>query len=165
MLAARTSEWLICVPPLIGFVVWFVVSPEPRYITSSLWILAAAVMSMTFRATRHPARLIACVVALAILPIAYRMVILKVNPESGPVRQAFFVPAGQDHGFHPIPAVEMRPIRLKWGLIVNIPKNPGTCWDAPLPATPSLNPRLTLRIPGELESGFMVEPESAAGLR
>ncbi|MBC8107411.1 MAG: hypothetical protein H7Z14_12530, partial [Anaerolineae bacterium] len=148
----RLSEWLICIPPLIGFVVWFIVSPEPRYIASSLWMLAAAIMSMTFRETRHPVRLVACVTALAILPIAYRMVILKFNPESGPIRQAVFIPAGPDYGFHPIPVVEMRQVRLKWGLIVNMPKNTGTCWDAALPATPSLNPRLTLRIPGELES-------------
>ena len=39
---ARPSahEWLICIPPLIGFTVWVIVSPEPRYIASSLWILS-----------------------------------------------------------------------------------------------------------------------------
>lgn len=150
-------EWLICIPPIMGLVVWFIVSPEPRYIASSLWILAAAVLSIALRTARHTGRLIACVVAMAMLPIAYRMLVLKFNPESGPIRQAIFIPAGPDHGFHPIPVVTVRPIRLQWGLIVYMPNPPGPCWDAPLPSTPSLNNRLSLRIPGELESGFVVD--------
>jgi hypothetical protein len=30
-------------------------------------------------------------------------------------------------------------------------------WNGPIPATPEFNPRLALRVPGKLESGFMVK--------
>jgi hypothetical protein len=101
--------------------------------------------------------LITAIVALSIVPIAYRALVLKFNPASGSVIHAFFIPAGPDHGFHPTPVTPLKRLRTKWRLTVFMPVDSPLCWDAPLPATPLLNARLRLRAVGDLESGFVLD--------
>jgi hypothetical protein len=156
-LAVRPVEWLILVPGITGVTVWVIVSPEPRYIASTIWIVSAALVAMMLREMKHPARFVIVVLAMAALPILYRMLILDLNPASGPVRSALFIPAGPDHGFHPIPTVELVPAKARLGLIVWVAKVPGPTWDAPLPSTASVNTHLMQRTPGDLGDGFVID--------
>jgi hypothetical protein len=93
-------------------------------------------------------------VVLSLLPIGYRALVLCINPASGSVRDAFFIAAGPDHGMHPVPVVPLKQVSTLWGLVINMPVYAGGVWYAPLPATVYLDPRLKLRTPGDMESGF-----------
>jgi len=43
------------------------------------------------------------------------------------------------------------------GLVLHIPVASDQCWDAELPCTPYPNPKLRLRRPDDLSSGFVLE--------
>ena len=111
---------------------------------------------------RHPARLTGVALAMCALPVAYRMLALKFNPAGEPPRTVLFIRAGPDHGFHPIPVVQMRLFKTDSGLTLLTPQEPGPCWDVVLPATSSPHPLLRLRMPDDLESGFVLDVDSGA---
>jgi hypothetical protein len=51
-------------------------------------------------------------------------------------------------------------VRTLSGLGVYVSREGQQCWDAPLPCTWRLDPRLRLRVPGDLGSGFVLGPGS-----
>src|SRR5439155_13344971 len=153
-------EWIACIPPLIGLGVWALAAPEPRYAASLCWILAAVLLTKMIGG-KCPGPFIAVIAALSMLIIAYRMLVLNLNPAGEPVRSALFIPAGPDHGFHPTPVADMQPFTTNWGLVVFVPKDFKVCWNAPLPSTTAPNPFLRLRIIDDLESGFVLDRSAA----
>jgi hypothetical protein len=152
----RGIEWIAILPPILAIGYWLMVAPEPRFLAAACWILAAIILGIWARAFLRTAPLLAAVISMSLLPVAYRMLVLKFNPLSGPVSSALFIPAGPDHGFHPVPVVELVPTPARWPLVVLVPKEPGPPWDAPLPATAVLDPRLSLRDMDDMGSGFRI---------
>src|SRR5262249_2155912 len=134
----------------------------PRFAAASFWILAATPLAMALRRWQRPIRIIGAMLALSALPIGYRMLAAKLNPAADPMRNVLFIPAGTDHGFHPKPTSQMRPFDAANGLIIFVPVNPEPCWDAPLPSTSAPHPLLRLRVPDDLESGFVMDVEDGS---
>lgn len=155
--AARGVEWLATLPPLMAIIVWAIAAPEPRFAAASFWILAAALVAKVCRTSKRPFRIIGAMLVLSALAIGYRMIAAKLNPAADPVRNVLFIAAGPDHGFHPTPTVQMHPFEASNGLIIFVPPPTDPCWDAPLPSTSAPHPLLRLRVPDDLESGFVLE--------
>jgi hypothetical protein len=152
-----SAQWLAAAPPLIGLTFWACTAPEPRYAASALWILAAVLSGLLFQTTSRLKTVIATVVILSSFPIFYRMLAQKLNPAGEPILNALFIPAGPDHGLHPIPTVVLNPYKTFWGLTILVPADFNPCWYSPLPSTSAPNPALRLRVPDDLESGFILD--------
>src|SRR5206468_10062582 len=63
--------------------------------------------------------------------------------------------------FEPASGPRIHSEQLASGLVVNVPENQ-VCWAAPLPCTPEPHPGLYLRVPGDLASGFAIDPSVPA---
>jgi len=71
---------------------------------------------------------------------------------------------GADGGLHPVKTAELTTYVTNGGLALYVPKTGTKCWDSPLPSTPYPRPDLRLRRPGDLASGFVIDPSLAAPL-
>ena len=149
---------LVLVPWAVGAIYWVVMAPAPHFAASTFFVMAAGVAVLTverFRVALSTVALriiccwgvsLSCMVALVLL--AHYL-----------FHNGLFVGPGSDKGFHPAPAPEVKARTTESGLVVYVPKNESShqCWDAPLPCTPYFNPRLRLRKPGNLASGFAAD--------
>ena len=59
-------------------------------------------------------------------------------------------------GLAPLPVAHVKKSKTRSGDCIYVATNDRLSWDAPLPATPDLDPQLSLRRPGDLGSGFVV---------
>ena len=138
-------------PPLASIFYCFVAGRLARYVGASIWILAATAVVIACRGPRYDsgraAPLLATIAALALatLPIlrAHELHWHDLN----------------DFAILPLPAFSQTHLPLE--VVVRVPIGIDTCWDAPLPCTPLLNPALRLRHPDDLAAGFVLAPDAA----
>ncbi|MBW2389205.1 MAG: hypothetical protein JRG89_12310 [Deltaproteobacteria bacterium] len=145
---ASTTTATLLVPYAVAVLIWFVSAPDPRFLGSSLWVCAGAMLA---RATRHEASLdrtgsarriangasALCAIGFLVF-IAYMG--STVAGAKGP-----FISAGPLHGRYPLRNVEMKSFQTDSGLILQVPLHGDRCWEAALPCTPYPAPRLRLR--------------------
>ena len=135
-------------PLLLMLAVWFLTTPNIKYVRYILWSQAALLTLLAALAWQTAAwrwRLGAVYGALA-LCLGYVLYLMAVLPTS-------LLPAGPDDGFYapPMPAIEV--YETASGLKLNVPKSyVNQCWHIPLPCTPYPRPGIYAR--GEIWHGF-----------
>jgi hypothetical protein len=135
--------WPLLLVPVVGLAHWFVSAPDPRFQGAQLWVLAAMVLaSAGHRLTPWLSRGLLVLAALLLLGVV-----------RDPVR---FVWNWHD----PTPArrVDMESRKTLSGLRVLVPREGDQAWDSDLPSTPYFNPRLRLRVTGDMSKGFTKRP-------
>ncbi|MBI3182669.1 MAG: hypothetical protein HYZ28_11080 [Myxococcales bacterium] len=136
--------WAVVVPALGGIVFWLLTAPDERYAGAWLWGLAASSASLAASAV-GPVRL----PRLTLLLVA-TMGIVAAYPLLG-------TPPLRAHpGLVPPPQPPLESFTTQSGLVLNVPLG-GECSASPLPCTTCPDPRLSLRGPDELGSGFRLE--------
>jgi hypothetical protein len=147
-------EWSVLTPMLASIVFWFVMAPDPRFSDGAFWLLAigtAAVLLCQIRRWTED-RLIFAVVFVILFAAVNDLFADKTIHD---FKEWSLVSL---QGWQPIPKAAIIEKRTDSGLMVYTPASDECTWDAPLPATPYFNPRLRLRVPGNLGSGFTVQP-------
>jgi hypothetical protein len=118
----------------------------------ALWVLGAGAIVLIVDCFVGLKKLTtACLILLTISSIIW-IVIMIVYSSSKLV-----IEPGKDHGFHPMPTVELKEFVTNSGLILYVPQKGDQCWDAPLPCTPYPKLNLRLRKEGDMSSGFMLD--------
>lgn len=150
--ARRSPLWLLLIPNIASLIFWFLTAPGIRLGTGNFWILAATCAMLAAFLMEHSGRprLTKAFCALGlVVSLAASMSFQWVITEPGP-----------SGGFYPSPQIEYFKFPTDSGLTVLIPKNMNepASWDSPLPTTPYPHRKLSLRRPGDLSSGFKVEP-------
>jgi hypothetical protein len=142
---APAAAWLVILPSLVSLAFWFFTAPNIRFAGASLWVLGASVGLLALdrigvKRGLAAALVIGWAVALSAFSIA--------------TQGTRWQEAGPDHGFHPIPPVELREIETDSGVRLYTPVADDRCWDAPLPCSPQRLSDLRLRRDGDLRRGF-----------
>ena len=145
--------WLMILPIVGNIIFWFFMAPDVRFsgslffllpVISGLLLLVHLSERLDWRRLRVA---IAGVVALGSIHYALHTrdnwgEMFTVSAEGwGPVRVETF----------------MTTFTTDSGLVLHIPVASDQCWDAELPCTPYPNPKLRLRRPDDLSSGFVLE--------
>jgi hypothetical protein len=138
----------LTLPIFLGLIFWWFTAPDPRFVRSLLWLLPVIMAHMLLVALaqarwgrpRLNRALAFLIVNLAILATfaAYWPQALAIAP-----------------GFAPLPVPKLVAHTLQPRLIVWTPVEDDRCWDAELPCSPYIVPRLQLRA-GDLQHGFRV---------
>lgn len=147
--ALPRASWSLLLVPLFGLGFWFFTAPDPRFALGSFWLLAYGSLALLLadyaRTHAHTSQI--AVLLIAVL-ISYHHL-------------AEFLTYGS--GFQSAPLPKLATVELTGGLTVSVPIErladpPGDerCYRADLPCTPYPNPKLTLRQPASLASGFRV---------
>jgi hypothetical protein len=137
---------LVLVPAFGQIAFLFMTAPRARYGGAAYWLLAVECGLLVLgNAVAGPA------VAPRLVGLAAACVLAAVPFGDGPALRRLA-------GFEPSPRPPVIPVRLDTGLVVNYPGASQTCWDGPLPCTPEPNRALRLRRPGDLGSGFELDP-------
>ena len=136
-------------PAVGGVLFWFLTAPEPRFAGVTFWYWAAGAMAIHCRRYSVSARWRFARAVLAFSVALTLVTTLKHNK---------FVDPGPHGGFHPMPVAELATSVTESGLAVHVPTDGDQCWDAPLPCAPHVSPKLRLRKPGVLRSGFTASP-------
>jgi len=147
-----SPPWWILVPPVVSLVFAMRLTPQPRYAGATMWLfgISAVLVACGDWLRRNPvgrglAASAVVVLALAALP------------------PADFFPGHRD--FIPAGTAPTDAQTLPSGLTVHVPRGTHSCFAAPQPCTPHLDPRLALRRPGELASGFFIDETRASDLQ
>jgi len=141
----QSLPWLILIPAFSHLGFWFFSAPAIRFAGSALWVAGAGMFILALNEFHEPfrRRLLYPVFALFLLILVAGL------------RNASWVHPGSDHGFHPIPQIELKTFVTDAGLKIYTPAYGDRCWDAPLPCAPHPYSDLRLRRPEELSSGFI----------
>jgi len=144
---------LLLIPPLAGMVFWFLTAPDPRLVGAAVWIAAGVSLVLLLRRSAGASLPGKTLVVMGALYLAVA---------GGPLfRHLTLVGPGPDHGLHPTPAASVVPYVTASGLVLQVPRERGLCWDSPLPCTPLPSPDLQLRAPGDLGRGFRRAPATS----
>jgi hypothetical protein len=166
-----------------SLVAWFITAPGPRMGSFAWWGLAATLLGSAFSTVpactmNQYRRLITAMIAiLCVLPmadLALRIELLyrkNVNlPEYGGHFYDFlpFVLPRGNAAFPPLPVGKLIEAHTDSGLKVYVgaPRpdgKPEPVWDSPLPAAFGINPNLSLRRSGDMQSGFKISGVNPAG--
>jgi hypothetical protein len=149
--AWRATRRLLLVPlaATAGLVYWFLTAPAVRFAESLFWALAAGLavaVAFAFGERRLMRAAAWASLALAVAGLVHE------NWQRGPL----LVGAGRHGAFRPPPRPRLTAYTTRWGFELFEPASGQECWDAPLPCTPYPSPDLRLRVPGRLDSGFLV---------
>jgi hypothetical protein len=159
-----------------SLVAWFVTAPGPRMGSFAWWGLAATLLGTAFSTvpacsmTRYRRLITAMIASLCVLPmvdLAARIELLyrkNANlPEYGTHFYDFlpFVLPHDNDGFPPLPVGKIVAARTDSDLVVYVgaPRpdgKPELVWDSPLPSAYGINPNLSLRRSGDMQSGFKI---------
>ena len=139
--------WLFLAVPLASLAFWFFTSPQVRFASASFLALGMGAFAIAARRLSREA-VLAALASLTVVLLANNVDLFDFahpwRKDAGPVRK------GQVVG-----------LKTDSGLTVYVPAKEGdACWDAPLPSTSGrqfLDPRLRLRVPGDLSDGFVID--------
>lgn len=171
------APWSFLLVPLASLVFWFLTAPDTRFAGASFWVLGAGALVLALQECEllTSAGLQRTVLAAALILVLWPVKYFPWKKWNGP---------GEDAGFHPPPppgcfmrargegaggagvpgpSADRRKPHLKEavtrsGLKVFVPAEGGQCWEAPLPCSPGIDPRLRLRREGDLSQGFLATP-------
>jgi hypothetical protein len=135
--------WWIVVPPLVSLGFALRLTPMPRYAGATMWLCAITTVLVTLGGwlrTTIAGR------ALALAAVVAGSVWLAAPADAR-------WPTLRD--FEVLGAVPLETRVLASGLTVRFAPH-GACFAAPQPCTPNLDPRLALRVPGDLGGGFYI---------
>jgi hypothetical protein len=149
--AMSYASYVIFIPLIVGIAFWFVTAPDPRFGRAFFWMTSIAA-GLVFlgsiqplpEARRYRLVTIALFVALNVPFLAYAFT------KSGP-RLTRISLAGWQHVWRA--HLDMR--QTTSGLTLYVPRKGVSCWDSPIPCTPYFNPDLALRVPGQIDRGFV----------
>ncbi len=159
VVAAVTRLWLwrrrvpalvpavVLLPTIVSLVFTLSTTPMPRYAGAAVWLIPIQILVIGCAAAilGAPRR---WRVAIVTVVLAYAVVPVWREPDTLAWRTAF----------EPMSRTPVDEVTLPTGLIVHVPRQHSTCWDAPLPCTPEPQAGLRLRRQGEIGSGFWVDP-------
>lgn len=141
---ARASlPWWIVVPPLVSLAFALRLTPMPRYAGATMWLCAITM------------------VLVAVGGWLRRTMVGRAIVLAGVVAGSAWLAAPADarwptlRDFELLGQPETTSHTLASGLTVRVPPH-AQCFAAPLPCTPHVDPRLALRVPGDLSGGFYV---------
>jgi len=148
--------WLLLIPGGASVACWFLTAPELRLGVLSIWCFTATALALSVCQLGRLAHAPRACSALVLAPAAAGVLLALATMPPLVTRP------GADEGFYPVRTVPLAKFATQSGLIVLVPKDSSDpCgWDAPLPFTPHPHPRLAQRKPGDLSSGFRIEPFS-----
>lgn len=144
---------LILLPPAASAVFWFLTAPGYRFIGAAFWSLALALVllaSESMLGRLREAR------PAAVYPLAALLVLLYTAPVRNPLLIARN--AASPDGRFPIPEAALTQKQTASGLELNLPVGDDRCWAAPQPCAPFSYADLRLIRPGDLSSGFILDP-------
>lgn len=141
---AGATLWI----PLMGLVYWFVTVPSLRFAGALFWALAAGMLALAI-SDCEPFFIRSVWLMASALIFA-----MSIN------LMGFLVEYDRDTG--PIPSALVTTRLTDSGLAVLVPQEGDECRNAPLPCMPYFQPRLRLRVPGELASGFVTDPPAVS---
>ena len=130
---------LLCMPCIVALGCWFWSAPDPRFLGSTTWVLAATLLTLALQ--HHRAWALPVVLTHALMLIAG-----LVNPVDG-------VHTWTDRAS--AQRVPMQTRISQSGLGVHVASDGDQCWDAELPCTPYFSPRLALRDSRTMRKGFV----------
>jgi len=149
----RLLEYMIFIPPLLGLLYWFLTAPDPRFAIAILWLLpicsSLVLLSLLQRTICKPYFILALIIVFAITNRFFITNIPTLYPAFSQISLS---------GWLPIQNLPLTVGQTQSGLVVYEPVDGDQCGDSPLPCTPELNPKLRLRNPGNIASGFTVSP-------
>ncbi|MEO6026717.1 MAG: hypothetical protein ABIR79_07625 [Candidatus Binatia bacterium] len=141
--SATALPWWIVVPPLVALAFALRLTPMPRYAGATMWLCAITTVLVAIGGWLRQS---AVGRALALAAVVAGTAFL-----AAPAGALW--PTLRDYEGLGRPQIETRV--LASGLTVYFPAH-DACFAAPLPCTPNLDPRLALRVPGDLGSGFYI---------
>lgn len=144
-------HWSILLPLLLALIYWFFAAPDPRFAHAVFWLLAvsSALLLLTSLQAVLKARLFLATICAVFVIANLHFVKFAVN-------HRFLLKQVSLAGWHPAPKIALIEKVTSSGLPVYVPASGDQCGDSSLPCTPYFNPKLRLRRPGELASGFTV---------
>ena len=136
---------------------WFWLAPDPRFLGASLWICATGLLVVATTARDGGAAL----TAIRTLAIAIVATFICFSFYMGWKLNGIILQPGPRDGGYPISRIATKTFLTRSKLALQVPVKGDMCWEAPLPCTPYPAPRLMLREPEDLGSGFQLEPDDS----
>ena len=160
--------WLCLAPPAGALVAWFAAAPMVHYGAPFFWAASAVLASLLVN-SRAPdlvrrRRALAIAWSVAAIPLLTGTQLELTRARSVPqyaemlLRRYVNLPDPGHRFQQNTPERSLQPYHTDSGLVLNVPSGSRAprCWDAPPPCTPNPAANLRLRVPGELESGFVL---------
>jgi hypothetical protein len=153
------DTWILLAALMIAAVIWFWMAPSVRFGLFLFWAMAAIAVASMFSPTSVRYALI-LVIGVSLLILFDPVCTWMRTPHMGlfaAMQRTLLIAPDARNGLGMMPKVEMIERSTDSGLRLWVPVTGDQCWDAPLPCTPYFNPDLRLRIPGDIESGFVID--------
>jgi len=152
----RVKMALFLLPPALGVIYWFYMTPSIRFVGALLYILGFGMLAFAIYGIsgllgkKIVNILIAAYIVISIFNGSiFRPWSLNIN----------IIPAGTDKfGLYSTPKEELKEFVTRSGLTLYVPVTGEKCWDAPLPCTPYPNRNLKLRRADDMRHGFVFDP-------
>lgn len=141
---------IIILVPIVGSLLfWFFTAPEPRLAHALFFLLpfSPIMILILCLAELSGTHIINLVTVLTFLFLASYLI----TPQFSYII-SFFTQQYAD-----VISIPLTKNSTDSGPIVYMPEAGDQCWDSPLPCTPDFNPKLKLRTPGALVSGFTIK--------
>lgn len=155
-----TAAALLLLPVVAVFALWFLASPDARYVWGVAWFGVGAAAALLASRGRSPSRaLLVMLLVVTLLPaVGYKSAVHLMIHHRNPLRSIPFMPPGTDHGMHPRPVAVYERWTSRHGVEVFLQTTDTLCWQGPLPRVgwPTPDPDLAYRQPGNLAAGFLI---------
>lgn len=165
VVAWRRSDLSFAALPLLAplpimLALWFVASPDARYVWGAAWFGVGAAAAIIAAGGNAPSRaVIVLLLACTLLPaIAYKSAVRLLVHRENPLRSIPFILPGTDFGMHPRPVAVYEVWTSRHGVAVHLQTTDTLCWQGPLPRVgwPRPDPDLAYRRDGDLSAGFVI---------
>ena len=151
------NGWIVFFILIVSVIVWYLTIPDTRFAGSIFWSLALLsialfgdrILPTVNKRTDH--QLVILFMFLILFTYTDPINLVNIQPNLEISETAPYLVEIKEN---------FQQYETKSGLIVNYPPTTDQCWTIPIPCTPSLNPYLELRIPGELRHGFKLSEET-----
>ena len=150
---SRLADWIFVVPVVTGLIFWFLTAPNLRFSNALIWLLAvASALGLICMVDRYLRRYMGAALIVAVALACNGCLAYWVATHAHSLREISHT------GWEPVLESRFAPRTTLTGLRVYTYKAAvdGLIWEGPIPATPELNPHLSLRVPGKPEFGFML---------
>jgi hypothetical protein len=153
-LLLRLVEYLIFIPPLLGLLYWFFTAPDLRFANAIFWLLpicsSLVLLALLQRILRSKSFILTGTLVFVITNLV--LIGYLCTHYSGFTQISL-------SGWRPAINFPLTTQKTQSGLVIYEPSGGGNqCGDSPLPCTPTFNPKLRLRNPANLASGFTLSP-------